>query len=55
MVDGCGGIIEYTDSKILLKAKNQNLRIWGNELEISCMTHNGLVIRGTITGLEYGN
>ena len=55
LVEGCGGITEYTDSKILLKANNQQLHIWGHGLEISCMTHNGLVIQGTITGLEYGN
>lgn len=52
-IDGCGGIIEYDGQQVCLSAGNQQIRVWGQELEISLMTHNGIIIRGLITGVEY--
>lgn len=53
VVDGCRGIIEYSDSCIRLSAQGLILRFTGTGLEIRAFTENEAIVSGTILGLEY--
>lgn len=53
VVDGCRGIIEYSDSCIRLSAQGLILKFTGTGLEIRAFTENEAIVSGTILGLEY--
>lgn len=53
VVDGCRGIIEYSDTCIRLSAQGLILKFTGTGLEIKAFTENEAIVGGTILGLEY--
>ena len=53
VVDGCRGIIEYSDSCIRLSAQGLILKFTGTGLEIRAFTESEAIVAGTILGLEY--
>ena len=52
-MDGCRGIIEYSDTCIRLSAQGLILRFTGTGLEIRAFTDSEAIVAGTILGLEY--
>ena len=53
VVDGCRGIIEYSDSCIRLSAQGLILKFTGTDLEIKAFTESEAIVGGIILGLEY--
>jgi sporulation protein YqfC len=52
-VEGCRGIIEYSDSKIRLSLGRQALTVVGSDLYIENMFASVLVINGKILTVEF--
>lgn len=53
VVDGCDGIIDYDDEKILLRAGRLTVRFSGRGLALRRLTENSAVIEGFISQVEY--
>ena len=53
VVDGCRGILEYSDSCIRLSADRLILKFTGRDLEIKCLTDSSAVIEGFLLAVEY--
>ena len=53
VVDGCKGILEYSDCCIRLSADRLILKFTGQNLEIKCLTDGGAVIEGCLLSVEY--
>ena len=53
VVDGCKGILEYSDSCIRLSADRLILKFTGRDLEIKCLTDSSAVIEGFLLAVEY--
>lgn len=47
-----GGILEYTDSRVVLAAGKRRLSVTGTELVISAMNRTELALRGKISSVE---
>lgn len=52
-IDNCKKILEYNDIMIKLETRNMIISIWGNKINMSDYTHNGIIIRGNITSIEF--
>lgn len=55
VVDGCDGIIDFDDRKILLRAGRFTLRFCGRGLALCRLTENSAVIEGSIFQVEYNS
>ncbi len=53
VVDGCRGILEYSDTCIRLSADRLIVKFTGHDLEIKCLTDSGAVIEGCLLAVEY--
>lgn len=53
VVDGCRGIIEYSDSCIRLSTPRLILKFTGTGLEIKALTDASAIVEGTILSVEY--
>jgi sporulation protein YqfC len=53
VVDGCQGILEYSEDSIKLAAGKLNMRFAGRELQLKVLTHDSAVIEGYITSIEF--
>lgn len=53
VIDGCYGIVEYSDCLIKINVGNQLLCITGCDFDISDYSATAMTVRGTIKGLEY--
>jgi sporulation protein YqfC len=53
VIDGCQGILEYSEEMIKLAAGRMTLQFCGRGLQIKVLTHDGAVIEGFITSLEF--
>lgn len=53
VVDGCQGIVEYSDDLIRMQTGSGMLRFSGSLLTISCLTEDSAIIEGNILSLEY--
>lgn len=53
IVDGCRGIIEYSDTCIRLSTDRLILKFTGAEMEIKSLTDTSVIVEGNILGLEY--
>ena len=53
VVDGCTGVQGYDESCVRLDLGKLGVRIWGERLELRCVTANGLIVQGTIAGIEF--
>ena len=53
VVEGCKGILEYSDCCIRLNADRLILKFSGQNLEIKCFTDNSAIIEGFLLSVEY--
>ncbi|MDD4413617.1 MAG: YabP/YqfC family sporulation protein [Oscillospiraceae bacterium] len=53
VVDGCQGIVEYSDELIRLQTGSGMVRFSGSLLSISNLTEDSAIIEGNILALEY--
>lgn len=53
VIDGCYGIIEYSDCQIKVNVGNQVLSLTGSGFDISDYSCTAMTVRGRITGLEF--
>lgn len=54
-VEGCQGVLEYSDCSVTLNTGKLTVRICGCDLTICSMQDSSTVIKGTITGIDFGN
>lgn len=52
-VDGCDGIVDYNDEKIILRAGRLTVLFFGRDLALRRLTENAAVIEGYLTRVEY--
>lgn len=55
VLDGCGGVLEYTDRLIRVSAKEVSVRFCGEGLFIGAMEKGSLVIQGKIRSIEFSD
>ncbi len=55
IIDGCCGVLEYGDNIIALNTGRLTVRICGCELSIISMQNGQAIIKGIITGIDYGS
>ncbi len=55
IIEGCQGVLEYSDSLIALNTGKLTVRVCGCGLTIISMQNGQAVIKGTITGVDYCN
>ncbi len=55
IIEGCQGVLEYSDSLIALNTGKLTVRVCGYCLTIVSMQNGQAVIKGTITGVDYCN
>lgn len=55
IIEGCEGVLEYSDSVIALNTGRLTVRISGCELTIVSMQNGQAIIKGIITGVDYCN
>ena len=53
VLEGCGGIIEYTDEVVRVKTGKHITKFSGKHLEIKCIQIDSLVVQGFITMIEF--
>ncbi len=53
IVEGCEGVLEYSDTVIALNTGRLTVRICGCELTVISMQNGQAVIKGIVTGVEY--
>lgn len=53
VLEGCGGIIEYTDEVVRVKTGKIVTRFSGRDLKIKCIQVDSLVVQGFITAIEF--
>lgn len=53
VVDGCKGIMEYSDSRICLNIGKGSLTICGSDLQLTSLGLDNAVISGTIVNVEF--
>lgn len=55
IVEGCLGVLEYSDSVISLNTAKLTVRINGADLTITSFQNGQAVITGIIAGVDFGN
>lgn len=53
VVDGCDGIVDYDQEKVVLRAGRLTLEIQGEGLRLTRLTENSAVIQGRIHQVSY--
>lgn len=53
VVEGCRGILEYTDDTVRLQTGSGAVRFTGRALSMSSLTEDSAVVEGFILSLEY--
>lgn len=53
VVDGCDGIVDYDDEKVIVRAGRLTVRFVGHSLKLKCLTADSAVIDGVIQSVEY--
>jgi len=53
VLEGCGGIIEYTDEIVRVKTGKTITKFSGRNLTIKCIQVDSLVVQGFITEIEF--
>lgn len=54
-VDGCKGVLEYSENSVRLNTGKLVVRICGAQLTITMLQNGQAVIKGDITGIEFCN
>ena len=52
-IDGCRGIVEYSDYSIKIKTTDGTVMIEGHSLNIKYLSVSSVVIEGRITGIDF--
>lgn len=55
VIDGCRGILEYSDTAIRVSLGMLSLQIKGRSLDLKCISPTSLIVEGFITSVEYIN
>lgn len=55
VIDGCRGILEYTDTEIRVSLGALSLQINGRGLNLKCISPTSVIIEGFILSFEYIN
>lgn len=55
IVEGCRGVLEYSDTVVSLNTGKLIVKITGCELTVVSMQNTQAIIRGVIAGVEYCN
>ncbi len=53
VVDGCDGIVDYDEEKVILRTGRLTVRFSGKDLRLKRLTENSAVIEGIISAVEY--
>ena len=53
VVDGCDGIVDYNDEKVVLRTGRLTVNFSGRNLRLKRLTENSAVVEGFISSLEY--
>lgn len=53
VVDGCDGIVDYSDESVILRAGRLTVKFSGRGLRLKCLTVSSAVIEGYISAVEY--
>ena len=53
VVDGCDGIMDYDDEKVVLRTGRLTVRINGRKLRLTKLTQSSAMVEGVISSLEY--
>ena len=52
-VDGCAGVIDYTDEILRLNAGRMEIAVSGKDLRIAAFTEDSVVVEGLINSVNY--
>lgn len=55
VIEGCRGIIEYSDEIVRLNVDKMELKVYGRDLNLKCLTGENIVITGRFERIEYAN
>lgn len=53
VLTGCSGIVTYTEDKITLRTSFGMVSVYGQGLEMGCMTAEGATVTGRLSRLEW--
>lgn len=53
VVDGCDGIVDYDEEKVIVRTGRLTVRFLGRGLRLKRLTENSAVIEGFISSVEY--
>lgn len=53
VVDGCDGVMDYDDEKVILRTGRLTVRLSGRDLRLRRLTEDSAVIEGIIDRVEY--
>ena len=53
VVGGCGGVLAHDGTTVRVRTPGQIILFTGRGLAIRCLTEDGLVVNGCITGIEF--
>lgn len=53
VVDGCDGIVDYDQEKVILRTGRLTVQFSGRDLRLRRLTENSAVIEGVISSVEY--
>ena len=53
VIDGCDGVVDYDEEKVILRTGRLTVRIGGRNLRLTSLTANSAVVQGLISGIEY--
>ena len=53
VIDGCDGVVEYSDTYIKIKLKKGFLILYGNNLNIVCFENSLITLNGKFETLEF--
>lgn len=53
VMDGCDGIVDYDEEKMIFRTGRLTVRISGHGLRLKRLTEHSAIIEGYIEGLEY--
>ena len=53
VIDGCLGVLEYSENEILLNLGNLTVCFLGTSLCMKCMTPTGAIIEGNISSIQF--
>ncbi len=54
VVDGCDGIVDYDEEKVILRMGRLTVQFLGRGLRLVSLTEHSAVIEGFLDGVEYG-